>query len=169
MRFLNLSILVMVCVLTVGMARGSSAVQQTRSDTSSHAEASSPATEAQIREYFGLTGMEAVTRANLSAQVDEARANSAPFVPPAIWDEIKIELQKIDIVSLVIPIYQRHFTETDMRDALVFYRTPIGRKFLQANPLITNEAGTILSEKTSMITQAVYQKHHRDLEEAEKR
>jgi uncharacterized protein len=43
-------------------------------------------------------------------------------------------------VNRLVPIYQRHFSSTDVRGLLAFFHSPLGTKWLQANPAITQEA-----------------------------
>jgi len=45
-----------------------------------------------------------------------------------------------DQIIHLIPIYQRHFSSADVRGLLAFFRSPLGAKWLQASPAITQEA-----------------------------
>ncbi len=46
-----------------------------------------------------------------------------------------------DVVGLLIPIYSRHLSSADVRQLTEFYRSPIGRKLVQAIPAISAESG----------------------------
>jgi uncharacterized protein len=43
-------------------------------------------------------------------------------------------------LAAMIPIYQRHFTKTDVDELISFYASPVGRKFLREQPLLTRES-----------------------------
>ncbi|MGH8213471.1 MAG: DUF2059 domain-containing protein [Rhodanobacteraceae bacterium] len=60
-----------------------------------------------------------------------AAAVQAAFDSPAV---------RQDQIDRLIPIYQRHFSSADVRGLLAFFRSPLGVKWLQANPAITQEA-----------------------------
>lgn len=48
-------------------------------------------------------------------------------------------------LQALIPIYQRHFTKSEVDDLISFYSTPVGRKFLREQPLLTQESlGTVM-------------------------
>ena len=43
------------------------------------------------------------------------------------------------LVKLIIEIYKRHFTHADIKAALAFYQTPIGRKMAEKLPILAQE------------------------------
>jgi hypothetical protein len=42
----------------------------------------------------------------------------------------------------LIPIYQRHFTKSDVDALIAFYESPVGKKFLREQPRVTEESLT---------------------------
>jgi uncharacterized protein len=40
----------------------------------------------------------------------------------------------------LIPVYQHHFTRSEVNDLIAFYSTPVGKKFLREQPLLTRES-----------------------------
>lgn len=51
------------------------------------------------------------------------------------------ELINIDeMVAQLIPVYEKYFTEDELRGLMVFYQSPLGRKLLTATPLIMQES-----------------------------
>lgn len=45
-------------------------------------------------------------------------------------------------VAEMIPIYQQHFTKTEVDDLISFYASPVGQKFLREQPGLTQESLT---------------------------
>jgi hypothetical protein len=44
-----------------------------------------------------------------------------------------------EMLNDMIPIYQRHFTKSDIDALIAFYSSPAGQKFLHATPAVTAE------------------------------
>ena len=56
-------------------------------------------------------------------------------------DELTTQFSDRDtFVSMVTPIYARHFTQSELEEILAFYRTPVGAKSIRAMPSITAES-----------------------------
>jgi hypothetical protein len=45
-----------------------------------------------------------------------------------------------EMLSDMIPIYQRHFTKTEIDGLTAFYSSPVGQKFLHEMPAVTSES-----------------------------
>lgn len=50
------------------------------------------------------------------------------------------------LVAAIVKLYEAKFTKTEIEDLIKFYKTPLGRKSLDAIPSITAEAGQIGQE-----------------------
>jgi hypothetical protein len=48
-----------------------------------------------------------------------------------------------DLMDQIALVYARHFTGDELRQLATFYRTPVGQKFLQTQPALMQEGGTI--------------------------
>jgi uncharacterized protein len=44
-----------------------------------------------------------------------------------------------EMLNDMIPIYQRHFTKSDIDALIAFYSSPAGQKFLHETPAVTAE------------------------------
>jgi hypothetical protein len=66
-----------------------------------------------------------------------------PDVPAEFWTESVNEIKKNalnDLVKLLAPIYANHLNEDDLDGLIEFYLTPIGKKYAEKTPLITQES-----------------------------
>lgn len=91
-----------------------------------------------IRELISLWGTEkaAMQRVELmTAAIEKANNNK----PDPIWNEVVKEIKGEDLVELIIPIYNKYYTEDDINQLLEFYRTDLGKKVLSVLPLISKE------------------------------
>jgi hypothetical protein len=43
------------------------------------------------------------------------------------------------LIDLLVPIYKKHFSEQDLKDAIQMYKTPIGKKISEKTPIIAQE------------------------------
>jgi len=55
-----------------------------------------------------------------------------------------VQLQKIfntdEMINEVIPVYNQYFTEDELRDLILFYRSPLGRKLFMVTPLVVEDS-----------------------------
>ena len=49
-------------------------------------------------------------------------------------DDAVAHLSK-EMADIIVPIYDKHFTESDIDGLIAFYRTPVGKKFIKELPL----------------------------------
>ncbi|MGY4384723.1 hypothetical protein ACVWYN_001757 [Pedobacter sp. UYP24] len=64
-------------------------------------------------------------------------------VPEAFWNEFQTEFDKNsfdDIVTMLLPVYQKHLTEGDLKSMITFYETPTGKKFALVTPSLMVES-----------------------------
>lgn len=63
-------------------------------------------------------------------------------VDPKFWDEFFKEMSA-DLLNKIVPIYDKHFTEEDIKGMIVFYETPAGKKMIEKLPVIMQESMTV--------------------------
>ena len=66
-------------------------------------------------------------------------------VPEQFWIDFKKELNPAALVNLMIPIYDKYYTEDDIKQLTDFYQTPIGKKVISSTPLIIERTGIQLT------------------------
>ena len=44
------------------------------------------------------------------------------------------------LIEMLVPVYQKHFTEQDLIDAIDLFKTPIGKKISEKSPIIAQES-----------------------------
>jgi len=81
----------------------------------------------------------AVTAMETSVSAQRA-AN--PRIPAVFWDRFLslAQTRRDTLISMFVDIYSRHFSSSDVRQLLEFYRSPIGRKMLAETPAIARES-----------------------------
>jgi len=64
-------------------------------------------------------------------------------VPAEFWDKMAVEYSKTsmtDLIDMLVPIYQKHLTLSEINQMIAFYESPIGKKFAAKTPLIMQES-----------------------------
>jgi hypothetical protein len=103
-------------------------------------EAAAPPTKEQdIRRLLELMGSADLARQMVDQMFAEFQS-SLPEMPAKFWEESKAEMNPQAFVDLAVPIYDKHFTQPEIRELIAFYETPIGRKLTQKLPAITQES-----------------------------
>jgi len=85
------------------------------------------------------------------AQKEELRQSTAETTERLSRRFREFFTQKLNIGQMLeeisYPIYDKNFTETELRELTAFYRTPTGRKIIEVAPKMMGEAMTAFSEK----------------------
>lgn len=66
-----------------------------------------------------------------------------PDVPAEVWDGLEQEFMKTsleDLVTMLVPVYEKHLTQGDLEKLIEFYQTPVGTKFAEKTPMIMQES-----------------------------
>lgn len=61
-------------------------------------------------------------------------------IPQSTWDELLKEINADEIINLIIPIYDKYYTEQEIDELINFYKTPLGQKTIKVLPNITQES-----------------------------
>lgn len=63
-----------------------------------------------------------------------------PDAPEAFWVEFQKEMNPNELVEMIIPIYQKHFSQEDIDAVNAFYDTKAGQNFIKSQPIIMQES-----------------------------
>ena len=55
------------------------------------------------------------------------------------YNEFKTEMIT-SLVAKMVPVYKNHFSETDLKEAILMFKTPIGKKIAEKAPLLVQES-----------------------------
>ena len=95
-----------------------------------------PVTEDQLRTYFAVCHVSAVSRQLTHEKLESQRQQLPPWYPQSVWDEIEDAVDKIDMPMLALPIYRKYMSEADAKMLIELFASPQGqelaRKFLEA-------------------------------------
>lgn len=95
-----------------------------------------------LKKLIQVSGTELAYKGALNQIISMFKQHQSQ-VPAEFWDEFSIEVNKDavnQLVNLILPVYQKHLTEADLLGIIAFYETPVGKKFAEKTPLITQES-----------------------------
>ena len=81
----------------------------------------------------------------------------APGVPQNFWDLFRQKIDVDDFINLYIPVYDKHFSHEDIRELIQFYESPIGKRFVEKTPSITQDSMAIGQEWGMRLGQKIMQ------------
>lgn len=109
-----------------------------------------PAKEADIRRLLDLMQTKTVATHALEEMTTTMRPVLAASLPPGEYREKLIDLffekfkSKTDtqhFVDMAVPIYDKHFSQEEIKGLIQFYQTPLGHKAASEVPAISAEMG----------------------------
>ena len=95
-----------------------------------------------LKQMLQLSGAEGAYKGVISQMITLFKQQQ-PSVPAAFWDEFSLEMNKVaidQVVDLILPAYQKHLTEEEIKGVIAFYKTPVGKKYASKTPVITQES-----------------------------
>lgn len=107
-----------------------------------------PAKEADIRSLMELLGVRDLVQDSTAKGVEQFRENLTASVPDnergqqfvnAFLDNYQKRFTADNAANQFVAIYDKHFTEDDIRGLLQFYGSPLGQKYATEMPKITAE------------------------------
>jgi hypothetical protein len=110
-----------------------------------------------IRKLLALTDASGTFKRSLEAQLSLMKA-SETRVPPRFWDEVLKEADPDKFVELLIPVYDKHFSDDELKGLIAFYETPLGKKLVSEMTPIMTETAAIGAKYGEQIANRVVKK-----------
>jgi uncharacterized protein len=95
---------------------------------------------------------------NMKVTLKQSYAQKFPDKDQHYWDEFFDGLSSDRLVSMIVPIYDKHFTEEDIKAMIAFYESPVGKKMIEKLPLIMQESMVAGQQWAEEIGQKVQEK-----------
>jgi hypothetical protein len=106
------------------------------------AQAQTPGALAAAKELVALKGGNSMFDPLIPGVIERAKNSFVPTNPQLIGqlNQVAEQLKKeyasksVDITNEVAKVYAQHFTEAELKEILVFYKSPVGRKMVTEEP-----------------------------------
>lgn len=110
-----------------------------------------------VRKLLEVTGS-----ANLSKQmidnIVEMYKQSYSDVQQTFWEEFRKEANMEELQNLIIPIYEKYYTEEELTQLIAFYESPLGRKVVQTLPQVMQESMKVGEAWGKAMGERIYKK-----------
>lgn len=63
-----------------------------------------------------------------------------PQVPEEFWTGFARKVKTDDLMEMLVPIYDRHLTHTEVTSLIEFFQSPVGKKLVSVQPEIMKES-----------------------------
>ncbi len=97
---------------------------------------------AALKKLIVVSGADATVK-QLIPQMFAMMRQQLPNVPSKYWEEVEKVMMKTlvdDWVEMLIPIYHKRFTLSDLQGIIKFYESPVGKKMAAEQPAIASES-----------------------------
>ena len=108
-----------------------------------------PGKEADIRQLMALTGAGKLGVQAMTNMAGSQRSALEQMLPPGEYRGRLVDLffekffgaaTEEALVNIAIPIYDRHFSDEEIKGLIVFYQSPLGQKTISAMPQVVSES-----------------------------
>lgn len=94
----------------------------------------------------------------MASQFLDSFKQAYPDVPNDFWEGVKKEMNLEEVENMIIPVYDKHFTEKEIDDFITFYKTDSGKKLIEKMPFVFQESQSAGQEWGRKIALKVYEK-----------
>ena len=77
-------------------------------------------------------------------------------MPQEFWDDFVKSIKPGDLIDLIVPIYDKYYSEQEVDELVAFYNSPVCKKTISMMPMIMQESmeagrtwGKVLGEKVA--------------------
>ncbi|NET72948.1 MAG: DUF2059 domain-containing protein [Sphaerospermopsis sp. SIO1G2] len=91
-----------------------------------------------IKKLLEITNEKAMTQQMMN-QMFSTMKSQYPNLPASFWNAFMAEIDIDKMVNESIPLYDKYFTNEEIKGMIAFYQTPLGKKTLNVLPQITTE------------------------------
>jgi hypothetical protein len=134
--------------------------------------------QADIRRLLQITGAGSIATQSMDQMEKTVRPMVTDALPPGDYREKLVDLffekfrakrQPEELADLVIPIYEKYYSEEDIKGLIQLYQTPLGKKMLSTLPQVMAEsqaAGTKWGEQIGRESMMEVLAEHPELQKA---
>ncbi|MFI2741154.1 DUF2059 domain-containing protein [Zhouia sp. PK063] len=116
--------------------------------------------EAKLKEYFEVSGSNAAFEKSIIGMLDMIK-QQYPQVKDEYWNAAKEEMihtSMSDLAKMLVPVYKKHLSVTDLDAIIKFYKSPAGKKIALATPDIMAESMQVGQQWGAQVAQKVQAK-----------
>ncbi|MEA5403944.1 DUF2059 domain-containing protein [Arcicella sp. DC2W] len=87
--------------------------------------------------------------------------------PAGFFDKVLTTIDYDEFIMLYVPIYDKHFTHSEIKELIAYHESPIGKKVIEKQPLIMSDSMQMGKEFGEKLGRKVYQQMQEEKGETE--
>jgi hypothetical protein len=95
-----------------------------------------------ILKLLRITGTDKLVDQTINVMIPQFK-QLVPGIPDVFWVRFKEKINTDDLLYACIPAYNNHYTHNEIKQLIVFYESPLGKKVVEVTPLLTLETMAI--------------------------
>lgn len=95
-----------------------------------------------IKKLLEITGAKSLSQQMINQMLNSMKSQY-PDIPASFWNAFMAEIKLDDMVNAYIPLYDKYFTNEEIKGMIAFYDTPLGKKALNVLPQIAQDSTEI--------------------------
>lgn len=112
-----------------------------------------------IRKFLVVGGTEANLKVGMQTMIPMMKKSSSySELSDEFWDGFMKEIDYKELIELYVPIYDKYYTHQEIKDLILFYESPTGKKTVEKMPLIMAESMTLGQKLGEKLGQKVLEK-----------
>ncbi len=105
-----------------------------------------------IKTLMELTGSAKQYKQMMDVMINSV-AKTSPTLPKEFLESFVKEIDFNGLINEMAPIYDKHFTETDIDGLITFYQSEVGKKMIDKMPIIMAEYMPLVQVKMKAVTE----------------
>ncbi len=101
-----------------------------------------------LEKMFVLIGTEETFKVAVTQMMSMFKMEKSN-VPPEVWERVEnnfLNASMEELTVMLVPVYQKYLTESDLEEIIAFYESPVGKKYASKTPEIVQESMVIGQE-----------------------
>jgi uncharacterized protein len=90
--------------------------------------------------------------------LERLRAQARPSTPGEFWDVFMQEFKAEHLDEEIVFLYDKYFTQDEIREFVRFYETPAGQKLAATGPQLAQDAMQRALSRASLLAQRVVER-----------
>lgn len=97
--------------------------------------------KADIEKLMKISGSASMVDQIVDSMIPQYK-QMVPSVPEVYWNEAgkKMKMSGGKLIAELVPIYDKYFTEQEIKGLIDFYESPVGKKMVKNQPLIMQDS-----------------------------
>ncbi len=97
---------------------------------------------ATLKKMLQVAGTEATFSVAIKQMIGMFKEQKSE-VPDSVWNAFEAEFANTsldELVTMLVPVYEKHLSEKDLQEMITFYQTPVGKKYAEKSPFLMQES-----------------------------